>query len=254
MTLGIVLLAKDHTVVIASDKRVTGGTSSMTAHSDVVEKIYRISDKCGMTIAGEPGAAKAIIDIFLKEIEVEIIRKKSQELAVSDAAEIFRKVAVDSYTKWFKDMSMEDWVRNVKSDVIPFFRLLMVGFDKSDSGKLDECKIIELSSLRRFAPNNITTYFGVIGVTTIAQYLLYRFYSKNQDEMSSAGFAGFCIQETSSQDDSVGDEFQLASFSVDKPFQFYKDSELDKIKKRSAELKTEFQIALFSKPKVREKG
>ena len=63
-----------------------------------------------------------------------------------------------------------------------------------------------------------------------------------------AGLAGFCIQETSSQDGAVGEEFQVASFSRDKAFQFYSDDQLKKIQRRCAELKTELQTALFRSP------
>lgn len=252
MTLGIILLAKNNTVVIASDKRVTGGTAYMSAHSDVAEKIYKITDRCGLTIAGDSGTAKAVIDLFLKEVELELTKNKGQKLTVTDAAEIFRRTAVDNYTKWFGDMSIDQWVTNVNKDIIPYFRVLLAGFDKNSDGTLGDCKIIELNSMRRFAPNNVTTNFGVVGVTAIAQYLLYSFYTKDQDETFAAGFAGFCIQETSSQDDSVGDQFQVASFSKDKQFQFYSDSELVKIKKRCAEIKTEFQTSLFPKPRVKE--
>lgn len=257
MTLGIVLFAKDNTIVIVSDKRVTGGTAAMPARGDFVEKIYKVTDRCGLTTAGDAGSAAVVIELFLKKIRPKLPKRgrkrKTKELSVVDAAEIFRKTAVGYYTRWFKDMSMREWVANVRDGVIPHFRILLVGFDTDEKGKPSERKIIELSSLKRFAPVNITTGFGTIGVTTIAQYLLYRFYTDDQqEEAAAAGLAGFCIQETSSQEGSVGDQFQVASFSTNKPFQFYSDDELERIKRRCAEIKTEFQIALLSPPKVKE--
>jgi len=53
MTLGIILFAKNNTVVIVSDKRVTEGTYSMSAHGDLVQKIHKVTDRCGLTIAGD---------------------------------------------------------------------------------------------------------------------------------------------------------------------------------------------------------
>ncbi len=241
------MFAKNNTVVIVSDKRVTEGTYSMSAHGDLVQKIHKVTEKCGLTIAGDAGTATVLIEKYLK-----LIKKRTKSLAVSEAAELFRSVAVEYYTKWYKDMTMKEWHDNVRNDIIPFFRILLAGYDEDEKGKLTKRKIIEISSLRRFAPVNCTVNFSSIGVTTIAQYLLYRFYTNDQEEDVVAGLGAFCIQETSSQDDSVGDEFQVASFSQNKAFQFYNDEELLKIKKRCAELKTELQTALFTKPKVKE--
>jgi len=196
--------------------------------------------------------ATVLIEAFLREIKLELTKRNVKSLPVTDAAEIFRSVAVNHYTKWYKDMSMKEWVDNVLNKIIPSFRILLAGFDIDEKGKLTKRKIIEINSLRRFAPVNCTVNFSAIGITTIAQYLLYRFYRDDQEDESVAGLGAFCIQETSSQDDGVGDEFQVATFSQDKPFQFYDDEELIKIKKRCAELKTELQIALLAKPKVKE--
>lgn len=241
MTLGIVLFAKNDSIIIASDKCVTGGTLSMSTRGDFVEKVHKVNNKCGLTVAGDPGSALVIIDLFLKKIA-----KRAQEsLSVSEAAEIFRKVAVTEYTKWFKEMSMQEWVDNVKNEIIPHFRVLLSGFDTDDKGQAKR-KIVELSSIRRFAPTVISTNFAAIGVTSITQYLLYRFYSENQDEDAVAGLAALCIQETNSQDSSVGSEFQIATFSNDQAFQFYSDEDLRKIKQRCAELKTELQTTMFS--------
>jgi 20S proteasome alpha/beta subunit len=252
MTLGIVLIAKDGTIVLASDKRVTEGTSAMTAHGDFVQKIHRVTDNSGLTIAGDGGAAIAVIDPFLKEVGIELTKQRPRELSIGEISELFRRVAVDHFTKWFKDMSMAEWVSNVRNDIIPYFRVLLAGFDMDDAGQLTIPKIVELSSIRRFAPTNITGNFGTVGITTIAQYLLYRFYAEKQEEQAAAGLAAFCIQETSSQDDGVGEDFQIAAFRKNQSFQFYSDAELKKIKLRAAELKTEFEIALLAPTRVKE--
>ncbi|KKQ37284.1 MAG: hypothetical protein US54_C0039G0010 [Candidatus Roizmanbacteria bacterium GW2011_GWA2_37_7] len=251
MTLGIALFAKEDTIILISDKRVTEGSYAMSAHGDMVQKIHKVSNKCGLTIAGDAGAATAIIEIFLKELELEIKRKNTKILPVTEVAEIFRRVAVEYYTKWYKDMSMQEWVSNVKNDVIPFFRVLMAGFDNDEKGKPSDRKIVEMSSLRRFSPIICTVNFSTIGITTIAQYLLYRFY-KEEEENVVAGLGAFCITETNSQDDGVGDEFHIASFSKKHSFKFYTDDEVNKIKNRCFELKTELQTSLYTTPKVKE--
>lgn len=251
MTLGIVLYAKDDKIILISDKRVTEGSYAMSAHGDMVQKIHKVTDKCGLTIAGDAGAATAIIEIFLKELELELKRKNTKVLPVTEIAELFRKVAVDHYTKWYKDMSMSEWVSNVKNDIIPHFRVLLAGFDNDEKGKPSKRKIIEMTSYRRFSPIICTVNFSTIGITSIAQYLLYRFY-KEEEENVVAGLGAFCILETNSQDDGVGDNFHIASFSKKSAFKFYTDLDVSRIKNRCNELKTELQTALYSTPKVKE--
>ncbi len=252
MTLGIALFAKDNTAIIASDKRITSGTTSMSMHGDFVEKIRKITNSCALTLAGDGGIGVSIIDLFLKEFKVELTRLGVQDIPVKDVAEIFRGVAVKNYDKWFGGMSMKEWVDNVKEGVIPFFRILLVGFDKDENGELKKGKILELSALNKFAPSETTINFSAIGVPTISQYLLYRFYKEEKDEIEIASLAAFCIQETSSQDGSVGEQFQIASFSDKKPFRFYSREEIEGIKQRCSELKTELEIALFPSQKVSE--
>lgn len=252
MTLGIILFAKNNKIVIISDKRVTEGTYIMSAHGDFVEKIHKVTEKCGLTIAGDAGSANIVIDLFLKEIQIEFTKRTTKFIPVSEAAEIFRKVAVENYTKWYREMTMREWVENVKDKIIPHFRILIAGFDLDEKGKPTKRKIIELSSYNRFAPNSSTTNFSVIGVTTIAQYLLYRFYRDNQEEDVIAGLGAFCITETNSQDDSVGNDFQIATFSDKEPFSFYDKEKLSQIQNRCAELKTELETSLLSSKKVKE--
>ncbi len=74
----------------------------------------------------------------------------------------------------------------------------------------------------------------------------------SEDEDVVVGLGAFCILETNSQDDGVGDQFNIASFSKEQAFKFYSDDEITKIKNRCSELKTELQTSLYTKPKVAE--
>lgn len=252
MTLGIVLFSENNKIIIISDKRVTGGTYSLSTHGDFVEKIHKVTDKCGLTIAGNAGAATTVIDLFHKEIQVELTKRASKFIPVSDAAEIFRRIAVENFTKWYKDMTMKEWVENIKEKVIPFFEILLAGFDLDEKGKPTKRKIVELSSYNRFAPTSSTVNFATIGITSIAQYLLYRFYHDNQKEEVIAGLGAFCITETNSQSDDVGNDFQIATFSDTKSFEFYNEDKLHSTKIRCAELKTELETSLLTSKKIRE--
>ena len=242
MTLGIILFAKDESVVIVSDKRVTSGTIAMSAHGDLVQKIHRVSDYCGLTIAGDGGIAVTIVQAFLKEIA-----KTGNKVSISEAAEKFREIATSNNDKWFGQMPIEKWTENMKNACLPHFTVLLAGFDKNEQGNFTDRKLLELNAYRRFAPQTNSANFGAIGVTTISQYLLYRFYNTPDKDLDiTAGLAALCIQETNSQDDSVGDEFQIATFSKDKPFEFYSEDKLVLIKRRCAEMKTDFETALYN--------
>lgn len=244
MTLGIALFAKDNSAILISDKRVTGGTFSLSTRGDFVEKIRKVTDKCALTLSGDGGIGASIIDLFLKEFKIELTRQGVKEIPIKEVAEIFRRVAVENYEKWYGAMPIRLWTENIKEEVIPFFRILLIGFDKDESGELKKGKILQLSAGNRFAPSEITTNFAAIGISGVAQYLLYRFYHK-KEEVEVASLAAFCVQETSSQDGAVGEDFQIATFSDTKKFRFYKDEEIEKIKLRCSELKTQLQTSFF---------
>jgi 20S proteasome alpha/beta subunit len=242
MTLGIILFGKEDSIVIVSDKRVTTSTAAMSAHGDSVQKIHKVNDHCGLTIAGDGGIAASIVELFLKEIAT-----KGSDVTVSEAAEIFRQTAIQNYDKWFGLMTLDKWVENVMNKSLPFFTILIAGFDKDADGNLSERKLFELNTYRKFAPQTISNNFGIIGITTISQYLLYRFYkAPDKDIDITAGIAALCIQETNSQDDSVGNEFQIATFSKNEPFQFYSEEKLLQVTQRCAELKNDIETSLLN--------
>ncbi|MCX6742856.1 MAG: hypothetical protein NT116_01320, partial [Candidatus Parcubacteria bacterium] len=191
----------------------------------------------------------SIVQLFLKEIAT-----RGNNISVSESAEIFRKTATESYDKWFGQMTIDKWTENMinPNKSLPHFTVLMAGFERDNAGNLSERKLLELNAYRRFAPQTISANFGVIGITTVSQYLLYRFYNTPDKDIDiTAGLAALCIQETNSQDDSVGNEFQIANFSKDKPFQFYSDEQLQQIKQRCAELKTDIETSIYTQ-KVKE--
>jgi len=75
-------------VIIASDQRATMG--NMIAHSGV-QKVYRISDNLGMTIAGVVGDAQLMIRFIQSEVAMYTMRKGAQ-MSVNAAATLVANV------------------------------------------------------------------------------------------------------------------------------------------------------------------
>ncbi len=75
-------------VIIASDQRAT--MSTMIAHSDV-QKVYKIADNLGMTIAGVVGDAQLMIRYVQSEVALYSMRKGG-EMSVNAAATLVANI------------------------------------------------------------------------------------------------------------------------------------------------------------------
>ena len=90
-----------------------------------------------------------------------------------------------------------------------------------------------LRSEDNFVPRKGVTGFECIGVPYIADYLLNRLYKSDIKTEAGAEMCVLCIQETSSQDRSVGGPTHVASFSSDKSFKEMALPEIEKLKKKA---------------------
>ena len=80
-------------VIIASDQRAT--MSTMIAHSDV-QKVYRIADNLGMTIAGVVGDAQLMIRYVQSEVALYSMRKGG-EMSVNAAATLVANIVRNGF-------------------------------------------------------------------------------------------------------------------------------------------------------------
>lgn len=244
MTLAIGIIANDG-LALASDSRATfGDPRGLTTANDTVQKVFQITDFCGLAIAGDGGLAVSILDIFLwglKQIP------NYNNLSVDEIVTSLRNLCIAKYNEWFPHLKPEER---------PFLAIVACGYRKDLEGKLTTPIIFSLLSVTHFAPYTDTMGFAATGIVPLAIYLLNRLYIRNDIELKSAvELAAFCIRETASQDGKVGGELQLATFSKNTPFKIFNVTEIEVVKKRCEEFRRNLRNPLYAKEESKvEKG
>lgn len=211
MTLVIALKAKDG-IVLASDSRA----SSTITSNDTVQKIFKLGEHSAVGISGDGGLAMYFLD--------QIKGGLNHGTGISDLAEQIRIAGKRTFNDFFEHLKPEDR---------PSLSLLLIGYTLASKSEM-----YTLRSGDNFVPRKGVTGFECIGVPYIADYLLNRLYELDIRTDAGAEMCVLCIQETSSQDRSVGGPTHVATFSETKPFAELSSSEVEKLTKKAEQ----FQI------------
>ena len=212
MTLVIGLKAKDG-VILASDSRA----SSTITSNDTVQKIFKLGEHSAIGIAGDGGLAM----YFLDQIKPEL----NHGTGISHLAEQVRVAGKKTFNDFFEHLLPEQR---------PSLSLLLIGYTLEDKPEM-----YTLNSKDNFVPRKGVTGFECIGIPYIADYLLNRLYESDIKMEAGAEMCVLCIQETSSQDRSVGGPTRVATFSSSKAFQEMSSSQIEKLKQKAEQ----FQIS-----------
>lgn len=210
MTLVIGLKAKDG-VVIASDSRA----SSTITSNDTVQKIFKLGEHSAIGIAGDGGLAM----YFLDQIKGGLDHTKG----ILDLAEQIRIKGKEKFNDFFEHLTPKQR---------PSLSLLLIGYTLDNKPEM-----YTLQSEDNFVPRKGVTGFECIGIPYIADYLLNRLYESDIKTESGAEMCVLCIQETGSQDRSVGGPTHIATFSATKSFQEMSLPEIEKLKQKTEQFR-----------------
>jgi len=242
MTLVVGIIAKTGVAIAGDRRQTTGGQYSATASNDTVQKIFKITDHCGMGISGSGEIGVTLVESFLQDKFKEYNKSEPSILKVADD---FRQYAKNKYTEWYQGPFYE-------KGKIDYLHIFLAGYEKK--GRFSDPKIIRMFS-PNFEPRTSTTGFTSIGVPTFANYILNRIYLKNKFKLQEVvDMAVFCILETASQDGSVSEEIQIATFSIKQNFKFYNQSKVDEAKSRAREHRINLQRLFLLKRQQKEKS
>ncbi|MEK7558957.1 MAG: hypothetical protein AAB521_01475 [Patescibacteria group bacterium] len=206
MTLVIGLKAKNG-IVIASDSKASAEITS----NDTVQKIFKLGDNSAIGIAGDGGLAMYFLD--------QIKEGLNHGTGVLDLAEQIRKKGKEKFNDFFEHLD---------PNKRPSLSLLLTGYTKSK-----EPEIYTLNSRDNFVPRKSVTGFECIGVPYIADYLLNRLYEFEIDVDSGQELCVLCIQETGSQDTSVGGPTRVFSFSSTQSFKELTSEKVAELRKKA---------------------
>jgi len=218
MTLIIGLKSKDG-IVITSDSKASAEITS----NDTVQKVFKLSEHNAVGIAGDGGLAMYFLD--------QVKEGLNYNTGISDLAEQIRIKGKEKFNDFFEHLI---------PDKRPSLSLLLAGYTKEHQPKPE---IYKLNSKDNFVPRKAVTGFECIGIPYIADYLLNRLYDKEIKVESAEELGVLCIQETSSQDSSVGGPTRVYTFSANKDFQELSGEEVAKLTDKAKQ----FQIARKSK-------
>ena len=210
MTLVIGLKAKDG-VILASDSRA----SSIISSNDTIQKIFKLGDHSAIGISGDGPLAIYFLD--------QIKSSLNHGTGISDLAEQIRKKGKETFNDFFE---------HLKPDDRPSLSLLLIGYTLDNKPEM-----YTLRSKDNFVPRKGVTGFECIGVPYIADYLLNRLYESEIKTEAGAEMCVVCIQETSSQDRSVGGDTHVATFSETKSFQEIPSAEIDKLTQKAEQFR-----------------
>jgi 20S proteasome alpha/beta subunit len=227
MTLAISLLC-DEGIVLAADSRATvGDPRGLTTSNDNVQKLFGLSDKIGIAIAGAGELGAHFVDIIENKI--------TESDDIKNATKKISKAAVENFSKWYPGP------RELGNDYIKQYPpLLLIVCGHSSGAPFSYL----LNSQSLFVPQKCTMGFQAIGVVPLGVYLLNRLYKKDAPITAILELGAYCIQETASQDGKVGGPLQIMKIEPDRGITFLTKDDIksinSKVRKHRENLQNSF--------------
>jgi len=220
MTLVVALQASDG-IVLAGDNRGTfGDPRGFMAVSDVRKKIFKLSDYCGVGIAGPPDVASNL----LKNLELQL---ESQNLVYADDVTLFLR---DSFRAKYND-----WFQQFKIQERPLMGVVIAGYEKSFSGDELVPRIYTISSEQDYATMLCDQGFCLLGLPLFPTYLVNRLYDMTATKEHVISLAEYIISETGTQDPKVGGPIGIALITADDGYRELDESEVADVHQKNQE-------------------
>lgn len=213
MTLIVALEGKDGLVLAADSRGTIGDPRGLTAISDVHQKVFKLSDYCGIGISGSSELGAKLLDELLPIVQ-------QQQLAYADdVLGTTRATFRSEFNDWFSAFGM---------DARPVVLLALVGYHKISDEEFIP-RLYLLNSRLDFAPQLMTTGILLIGIPQYATYLSHRLYDRNMDLHQVCALAYYLITETATQDPKVGGPVRMAKVTPSEGYQELQEGEISTI-------------------------
>jgi|CXWL01.1.fsa_nt_gi 20S proteasome alpha/beta subunit len=195
-------------IVLAADSRGTiGDPRGLTAINDVQQKLFKLSDYCGITLSGSTELAAKLIDELQAELRKKQVDPKDTDAVMKVSVRLMR----DEYTSWF---GPRPWVtKDALIDQRPAVIFILAGYVIPKTSGKATARTYLLGSQTDFVPQLCPTGFMLAGIPQYATYLLHRFYDPQMNLQSLQRLAAYLITETASQDPKVGGPVKMASIT-----------------------------------------
>lgn len=212
MTLTVALRGRDGLVIAADSRGTIGDPRGLTAVNDSYTKILKLSDYCGIAIAGASELAAKVVD----ELEVVLGRKKLR--FADEILDETRKLVRMCYDDWFAKFALQDR---------PSLGFTLVGYQMVMDDYIP--RTYSIVSKADFAPQLSPNGNMLQGVPQYALYLMHRFYSHEMNVSNTARLAAYLIAETATQDPKVGGPIRIATITPNEGYQELEPSIVEEI-------------------------
>lgn len=197
MSIGIAIAARDGVVLAADSRGTIGDARGPTVIIEDMQKVFQITSRCGMVVAG----IAEMTDAILAEAQrVLAIVHGTAEPPTSDVVAALSQAAL---AFWGQRGYLQ-----VPPEQRPSLQFLVGGVD--DDG---HPVIRTLHSAQNFAVLTVQNGFSVIGVPLFGYYWLSRTYSRDMSMQEARALAPFVIAEAATQDGKIGGSVAMASIT-----------------------------------------
>lgn len=212
MTLVVALRGADGMVLAADSRGTIGDPRGLTAINDDQNKLFRLSDHCGVGLSGASELGAKVFD----ELQANIVNAGAQY--ADDILDASRNLLRKNYDDWFDKFDV---------DKRPSLMLALAGYEQNNGQLIPRTYV--LGSNFDFAPQLFPNGNALIGVPQYAVYLMHRFFDPGMTIEALARLAVYLIRETASQDPKVGGPVRIASIRPDEGFQLFEEQAVDEI-------------------------
>lgn len=233
MTLILSLQGKDGMVLAADSRGTIGDPRGLTAINDSYTKLFKLSDHCGITVAGASELAATLVD----ELRTSLAQGNH---VYADA--ILRE------TRKLMRVRYDDWFSKFKIDERPGVHVIITGYHKIKQNNLLPRTYL-LASPLDFAPQLSPNGNMMAGVPQYATYLMHRLYNPAMGVANLTRLAAYLISETATQDPKVGGPIRIASITEEAGFRELDTPEVLEIIKLNEEQNTKLRNFFFEEEK-----
>lgn len=209
MTLIAALQGKTGIALAADSRGTIGDPRGLTAVNDLQDKLFKLSDRCGICISGAAELAAKFIDELKADLQA------SPASCVDVLASRIRNKIRTNYNDWFAQFDV-----NKRPNV----NLIVAGYNDANYPR-----IYLFSSSLDFAPQLCTSGFMLAGIPQYATYLVHRLYNNRMTLQDLTRLAAYLITETATQDPKVGGPIKIATVTKKGKFKMLSDVKVQRI-------------------------
>ncbi|HZE72156.1 MAG TPA: hypothetical protein VE135_21825 [Pyrinomonadaceae bacterium] len=231
MTLILSLKGKDGMVLAADSRGTIGDPRGLTAINDSYTKLFKLSDHCGIAVAGASELAAKLVD------ELRVTLNQGKQTWADAILQETRKLMRARYDDWFSKFKLEDR---------PNVNVIITGYHKDKQNTVIPRTYL-LASPLDFAPQLSPKGNMLAGVPQYAVYLMHRLYNPAMGVANLTRLAAYLISETATQDPEVGGPIRMASITETAGFRELETSEVLEIIEVNEEQNTKLRNFFFEK-------